>query len=137
MIHALSMKHILVSNLQYSLQDFDHFKELFASNEDFSTIWEQCLLKNKMDFHIVDGYMFKGNKLCIPKTYLRYYIIQYLHLVGLVAHIARDKTTIFIARRYYWPWMKTNIIQFIQRYGTCQIERGKVKILVFTLLFMS
>lgn len=103
MIHALSMKHILVSNLQYSLQDFDHFKELFASNEDFSTIWEQCLLKNKMDFHIVDGYMFKGNKLCIPKTYLRYYIIQYLDLVGLVAHIARDKTTIFIARRYYWP----------------------------------
>ncbi|GKC18156.1 hypothetical protein Tco_1014938, partial [Tanacetum coccineum] len=43
----------------------------------------------KPDFNIHDGFLFKGNQLCIPDTSLRLKIIKELHGEG---HVGRDHT---------------------------------------------
>lgn len=125
---ALSRKHTLLSTFQLDLKAFSHLKDLYDTDEDFSTIWNHCILNNKMDgYHIVDGYLFKGNQLCIPRTSLREYIIQDLHSGGLATHIGRDKTIANVSTRFYWPKMKYDIMDFIAKCGVCQRAKGHVQ----------
>lgn len=45
-----------------------------------------------LDYLIQDGFLFKGNWLCIPKTSLRKFLMIEHHASGLAAHRGRGKT---------------------------------------------
>nr|GMC71415.1 homeobox protein cut-like [Ipomoea batatas] len=50
---------------------FEELKSLYEIDGDFSDIWKQVQLHEpSQDFHIVDGYLFKGGRLCIPRISL-------------------------------------------------------------------
>nr|GMC90377.1 zf-CCHC domain-containing protein [Ipomoea batatas] len=52
---------------------FEELKSLYEIDGDFSDIWKQVQLHEpSQDFHIVDGYLFKGGRLCIPRISLLY-----------------------------------------------------------------
>ena len=53
---------------------------------------------NHSDFHVQDGFLFKGNQLCIPYSSLRLKIIRELHDEG---HVGRDKIFALIAGSYF------------------------------------
>lgn len=67
------------------------------------------------DYHITKGLLFKGNQLCIPKTSLRDFIIHDMHAGGLAAHTGKDKTIALITNRFYWPKIKRDITNFVER----------------------
>jgi len=58
------------------------------------------------DFLITEGYLFKGVKLCIPRTPLRDFLIWELHARGLARHFGWDKIITLIEDRIYWSSLK-------------------------------
>ena len=61
---------ILLVTLSNEVVDFKCLKELHVDDENFCETWEKLLQATEAisfaDFHIMDGYLFKGNQLCTP-----------------------------------------------------------------------
>ncbi|GJY33580.1 hypothetical protein Tco_0418049 [Tanacetum coccineum] len=71
---------------------FDSIKELCPNDEDYGNIWMELETKQHQgEILLLDGYLFKGNRLCIPKTYLKIQLVKEIHAKGLNA-LGRDKT---------------------------------------------
>mgnify|MGYP003362544751 FL=1 len=61
-------------------------------------------------YMLVDGFLFKGNQLCIPDCSLRMKIIKELHEEG---HVGHDRTMQLISKSYFWPSMRKEVEKFI------------------------
>ncbi|GJZ12567.1 transposon ty3-I gag-pol polyprotein [Tanacetum coccineum] len=83
--------------------------------------------QHRGEFILLDGYLFKGNRLCIPKTSLRSQLIKEVHAGGLSAHLGRDKTIASVESRFYWPQSKRNVGAFVKRCVVCQEGKGKAQ----------
>nr|GEZ73552.1 transposon Ty3-I Gag-Pol polyprotein [Tanacetum cinerariifolium] len=103
-------------------------KELYVSDEDFGNIWMELETKQHQgEFILLEGYLFKGNRLCIPKTSLRIQLIKEVHAGGLSAHLGRYKTIASVESRFYWPQLKKDVGAFVKRCVACQEGKGKAQ----------
>ena len=78
---------------------------------------------NHKDFQIHNGYLFKDNRLCIPRTSVRDFLIFEIHQGGLAGHFGRDKTITDVEHRFFWPRMKKRIAKIVSQRKAC--IRGK------------
>lgn len=81
---ALSRRHALVSTLQVSVPGFEYFAELYPIDHFFATIWRDLSNGIRFDYSLVDGFLFKDKRLCVPECSLRLQIIRELHGKGHV-----------------------------------------------------
>ncbi|GJT07903.1 RNA-directed DNA polymerase [Tanacetum coccineum] len=92
-VDALTRKTTLLVTISNEVVGFDSIRELYASDENFGNIWMELETKQHWgEFILLDGYLFKGNRLCIPKTSVRIQLIKDVHAGGLSAHLGQDKT---------------------------------------------
>jgi hypothetical protein len=77
------------------------------------------------DYTIQDGYLFKANKLCIPRTSVRDFLVWELHAGGLVGHFGRDKTIEEVKRQFYWPGLKRDVAKIIGHCRQCQLAKHR------------
>ncbi|GJU05162.1 RNA-directed DNA polymerase [Tanacetum coccineum] len=85
---ALSRHTTLLMSISNEVVGFDSITELYASDEDFHNTWMELKTKqHRSEFLLLDGYLFKGNRLCIPKNSLRSQLIKEVHAGGLSAHL--------------------------------------------------
>ena len=88
--------------MQTKVLEFDLFRELLSSDPYFGSIMDDVATGKRFDFLIHDGFLFKGNQLCIPDSSLRLRVIQELHNEG---HMGHDKTMKLVTVSYFWPTM--------------------------------
>ena len=64
---ALSRKYIILSTLGLRVLGFEFIKELYPKDEDFHKTSAMCLEHPHGLYHVDQGFLFKGDRLCIPK----------------------------------------------------------------------
>lgn len=74
-----------MSTIQVELQGFDTFRELYELDPTFAVMYQKLNegVENG-EYLLVDGFLFKGNQLCVPTSSLYKKIIQELHCKGHV-----------------------------------------------------
>jgi hypothetical protein len=71
---------------------FKVLKDLYEHDGDFNKICVECKNSVSKHFVVLEGYLFKGNYLCIHQGSLREVIIFEAHSDVLGGHFKRDKT---------------------------------------------
>nr|GEZ40988.1 transposon Ty3-I Gag-Pol polyprotein [Tanacetum cinerariifolium] len=73
----LSRRNTLLVFVSNEVLGFDSIKELYVNDEDYGNIWMELETKqHRGEFILLDGYLFKGNRLCILKTSLMSQLIK-------------------------------------------------------------
>jgi hypothetical protein len=50
------------------LLGFEYVKELYDNDSDFAEIYNACGHSASGKFYLMDGYLFKENRLCVPAS---------------------------------------------------------------------
>ena len=88
---ALSRRYTLLSTLTTKLLGFEHLKEMYACDPDFSDVFVNCERSGKEGFYRHDGFLFKGSRLCIPQSSIRELLVREAHSGGLMGHFGVQK----------------------------------------------
>ena len=66
-----------------------------------------------VDFTLVDDFLFRGNRLCIPNTSLHDHLIWELHAGGVTGHFGLDKTIILVENRFTGQSVKREVAKVV------------------------
>ncbi|XP_074297106.1 uncharacterized protein LOC141627785 [Silene latifolia] len=94
---ALLRRHCLLVALDARLLGFEQLKELYKDDPDFSNE----LISPTNFFSVQEGYLFKGNKLCIPKSSIRELLVREAHGGALAGHFGVNKTYDILGEHFY------------------------------------
>ena len=124
---ALSRRYSLLAILDARILGFHMMKECYANDEYMSDIIAECKKGNCEDYMMQDGFLFKGNRICVPKGSFRELIVRETHGGGLAGHFGVTKTLEIIKEHFYWPKMHGDVQAIIARCGTCQRAKSHFK----------
>ncbi|KAH9704927.1 hypothetical protein KPL70_011665 [Citrus sinensis] len=92
--------YVLISTLNAKLLGFEHIKELYADDHDFSVEYQAC-----------------------EKTT----VVKESHGGGLIGHFRVVKTLEVLQEHFYWPHMKRDVGRLYGKCVTCRQAKSKVK----------
>ncbi|KAI3760252.1 hypothetical protein L1987_50645 [Smallanthus sonchifolius] len=118
---ALSRRGNLLVSVRINVLGLDVIREQLTTDPYFSVVLQDVQAGQKSDFLLHDGFLFKGNQLCIPDSSLRLKIIQELHGEG---HVGRDRTLHLVQSSYFWPTMRKEVDRYVKRCRICQVSKG-------------
>ena len=106
---ALSRRNALISTLDAKLLGFEHVKELYAADRDFSAEYQACEKFGSGKYFRHEGYLFRENKLCVPNCSIRDLLVRESHRGGLMGHFGVAKTLAVLQEHFYWPHMRRDV----------------------------
>ena len=83
---ALSRRYVLLHTMNTRLLGFEYVKELYANDSDFDEIYNACGHSAFGKYYLMDGYLFKENRLCVPASSLRELLVCEAHGGGLMGY---------------------------------------------------
>ncbi|KAL4285257.1 hypothetical protein GQ457_16G018730 [Hibiscus cannabinus] len=78
--------------LTSTILGFEHIKDLYPNDPDFSYIYNHCLEGAFNKFYLVEDFLFRMNRLCIPQGSIREFLVHESHSGGLMGHFGVTKT---------------------------------------------
>jgi len=112
--------------LETKVLGFDVIKGMYANDEDVKKIFVKSSSHPHGPFHVQEGFLSRGTRLCIPKCGFRELLIQELHSGVLAGHFGVEKTCSMLKEHYYWPRMSKDVDHFVNRCSTCQMAKSRV-----------
>ncbi|XP_072986675.1 uncharacterized protein [Typha latifolia] len=125
---ALSRRVYLLSAISIKVTGFDKLKEDYTTCSDFGKIVLPLLTDPNLaldSYSLQDGYLFKANKLCVLRTFVRDFLVWDIHAGGLSGHFGRDKTIEKVERQFYWPSLKRDVAKLVGQCRTCQLAKHR------------
>jgi len=126
--NALSRRVTLLTVMSVEVTGFERLKEEYESCSEFGEIYLTLKDENHRvinGYHLQDGYLFRDNKLCIPKTSVRDFLIWEIHVRGLSGHFGRNKTIEEVERQFFWSSLKKDVAKLVGQCRTCQLAKHK------------
>ena len=113
---ALRRRVSLPSVMSVKVIGFERLKDDYESCPNFGELYTSLSNASRPildDYTLQDGYLFKANKLCIPRSLMRDFLVWEIHVGGLVGHFSRDKTIEEVERQFYWPGLKRGFAKIV------------------------
>ena len=82
-------------------------------------LYDECTKGPQGPFYMQDGFLFKNNRLCIPKSPLRNILVKEVHEGTLAGHFGIQKTLDMLAQHFFWPKMLGTVGKHILRCEVC------------------
>ncbi|KAE8698135.1 pentatricopeptide repeat-containing protein [Hibiscus syriacus] len=123
---ALSRRYTRITRMHATVLGFAHIKELYPNDPDFSEIYKQCVKGAFNKFYLVDGFLFRMNRLCIPQGSLREFLVHESHAGGLMGHFGIHKTLDMVMEHFFWPHMRKTVEKICASCITCKQAKSKV-----------
>jgi len=123
---ALSCRYALFTSLETKLIGFEHIKELYEHDSDFSHIYHSYALAAQNYFFRHNGYLLKDKRLCVPKISITELLVQEAHEGGLMGHFGVQKTLDILHKHFYWPHMKHDAHKSCEKCLVCKRSKSRV-----------
>ena len=97
-LDALIQRFLILYECQVTILGFHYLKEWYKDDPNFNEIYEVCENLVSRDrspwtkYMLQEGFLFKGNQLCIPRCSMRDNLLQEKHGGGIAGHFGQDKT---------------------------------------------
>ena len=88
-VDALSRRVSLLLVMSVKVTGFEQLKDDYESCPDFRELYTSLRNASRPvldDYTLQDGYLFKANKLCIPRSSVRDLLVWEIHVGGLAGH---------------------------------------------------
>ncbi|GJV96777.1 putative nucleotidyltransferase, ribonuclease H [Tanacetum coccineum] len=115
-----SLRHIRTQD-KVDVPGLDVICDMVTVDPYFSVVLQGVQAGEKPYLFLHDGFLFKGNQLCIPDSSLRLQIIKELHGEG---HVGHDRTLQLVQASYFWPTMRKEVDRYVKRCCVCQVSKG-------------
>jgi len=109
------------------LLGFEYVKELYDNDSDFAEIYNACGHSTFGKFYLMDGYLFKENRLFVPASSLRELIVREAHGGGLMGHFGVAKTLEVLHEHFYWPKMKRDVQRICEQCIACRKAKSRAQ----------
>jgi len=102
----LSRKYVFLSTFDARFLGFEHIKELYKDDSDFTNVYNACETSTFDKFYRLDGYLFKENRLCVPLNFMHELLVHEAHGGKLIGHFGVIKTLDMLHEHFYWLKIK-------------------------------
>ncbi|XP_065859834.1 uncharacterized protein [Euphorbia lathyris] len=123
---ALSRRVSLLNVMHAKCLGFEYIKELYVDDLDFASIYKACELTAFGKFYRHEGYLFRDNRLCMPKCSHREFLVREAHGGGLMGHFGVAKTLDMISEHFFWPHMKRDVERICASCINCKKAKSRV-----------
>ena len=106
---AISRWYVILSIMNTRLLGFEYVKELYVNDSTFAEIYNACGHSTFGKFYLMDGYLFKENKLCVPASFLYELLVRGAHEGGLMGRFGVVRILNVLHGHFYWLKMKRNV----------------------------
>ncbi|GJX52913.1 RNA-directed DNA polymerase, partial [Tanacetum coccineum] len=122
---ALSRRHSLITSLQPKILGFDLLSDEYTSDPYFGELYASFQSHATSEYHVLNGFLFKRQRLCVPRHSIRLTIIQEAHEGGLAGHLGAEKIVHILRSHFFWPKMSRDVENFIRRCLPCHRAKGQ------------